>query len=89
MARLCAFALCALSCVAFQATPRRSLRRAPPLRATDDESDDEAEAEFNIIDDNAGGYVLFQEFIVWALSKGLDLDDDDDPDLDDDDLELS
>ena len=44
MARLCAFALCALSCVAFQATPRRPLRRAQPLRATDDESDDEAEA---------------------------------------------
>ena len=45
MARLCALALCALSCVAFQATPRRSLRRARPLRAGDDESiDDEAEA---------------------------------------------
>jgi len=38
----------------------------------------EAEAEFVLIDDNGGGYVLFEEFIQWALQKGLDLDDDDD-----------
>ena len=35
-------------------------------------------AEFNIIDKNGGGMILFDEFVSWAFSKNLDLDDDDD-----------
>ena len=41
-------------------------------------TEEEAKTEFQIIDDNGGGYILFDEFIVWALQKNLDLDDDDD-----------
>ena len=39
---------------------------------------EQAEQEFGEIDDNGGGYILFEEFIRWALEKHLDLDDDDD-----------
>ena len=49
-------------------------------------TEEEAKTEFQIIDDNGGGYILFDEFIVWALQKNLDLDDDDD--FDDFDLEV-
>lgn len=41
------------------------------------------EAEFNKIDTNGGGQILFTEFVLWALSKNLDLDDDDSSDEDD------
>ena len=41
-------------------------------------SEADAEAEFAKIDDNGGGYILFDEFIVWAIEKKFDLDDDDD-----------
>ena len=37
-----------------------------------------AEAEFRKIDKNGGGQILFDEFVVWAYSRNLDLDDDDD-----------
>ena len=33
-------------------------------------------AEFEAIDTNHGGYILFSEFISWASKKNLDLDDD-------------
>lgn len=33
---------------------------------------------FDECDDNKGGYVLFDEFCSWAISKSLDLSDDDD-----------
>jgi len=36
------------------------------------------EAEFKKIDTNGGGYILFDEFCKWAISKNLDLEDDDD-----------
>ena len=39
---------------------------------------DNAEAAFKELDKNGGGHVLFDEFVVWATSKNLDLDDDDD-----------
>eukprot|EP01064_Diplonema_japonicum_P037058 TRINITY_DN8584_c0_g3_i2.p1 TRINITY_DN8584_c0_g3~~TRINITY_DN8584_c0_g3_i2.p1 ORF type:complete len:186 (+),score=81.64 TRINITY_DN8584_c0_g3_i2:43-600(+) len=35
-------------------------------------------ATFKQIDKNGGGQVLFNEFVDWALKKGLDLEDDDD-----------
>lgn len=38
----------------------------------------DAEAEFNSIDTNGGGIILFDEFCDWALKKNLDLEDDDD-----------
>ena len=34
--------------------------------------------EFEWIDSNGGGQITFDEFLVWATSKNLDLDDDDD-----------
>ena len=35
-------------------------------------------AEFNKIDGNGGGQILFDEFCDWSVKKHLDLDDDDD-----------
>ena len=32
--------------------------------------------EFHQIDVNKGGYILFGEFIEWALLKNLDIEDD-------------
>ena len=37
-----------------------------------------AEEEFKKIDTNNGGFVLFDEFCKWAITKNLDLEDDDD-----------
>merc|ERR1711994_165952 len=34
------------------------------------------EAEFDKIDENKGGQILFKEFIQFALDKNLDIDDD-------------
>jgi len=36
------------------------------------------EGEFAKIDKNGGGYILFDEFCEWAITKNLDLEDDDD-----------
>eukprot|EP00095_Tigriopus_kingsejongensis_P009679 maker-scaffold84_size396325-snap-gene-1.14 protein:Tk09679 transcript:maker-scaffold84_size396325-snap-gene-1.14-mRNA-1 annotation:"flagellar calcium-binding protein" len=36
-------------------------------------------AEFDKIDVNGGGQILFNEFVDWALAKNLDLEDDVDP----------
>ena len=40
---------------------------------------DDPAAEFALIDENGSGYVRFDEFAKWALSRKLDLEDDDDP----------
>merc|ERR1712079_646456 len=34
------------------------------------------EAEFEKIDENKGGQILFKEFISWAVGKNLDIEDD-------------
>ena len=34
------------------------------------------ESEFDKIDENGGGQVLFAEFVKWALEKNLDIEDD-------------
>lgn len=39
---------------------------------------DDPKKEFDIIDKNGGGIILFDEFAEWALRKHLDLEDDDD-----------
>ena len=39
---------------------------------------DDPVAEFNLIDGNGGGQILFDEFCDWSCKKHLDLDDDDD-----------
>jgi len=36
------------------------------------------EEEFNSIDTNGGGHILFDEFAAWAINKNLDLEDDED-----------
>ena len=36
--------------------------------------------EFDRIDANGGGEILFDEFCKWAIKKHLDLEDDDDYD---------
>ena len=41
------------------------------------------ENEFNAIDKNGGGFVLFDEFCDWAIKKQLDLDDDVDEESED------
>ena len=35
-------------------------------------------ATFSAIDTNGGGWVLFDEFCVWAAAQNMDIDDDDD-----------
>ena len=35
------------------------------------------EAEFQAIDKNKGGFILFDEFCEWSIKKALDLEDDD------------
>lgn len=37
---------------------------------------EDMEAEFDSIDTNGGGQVLFSEFVDWALKKNLDIEDD-------------
>lgn len=37
---------------------------------------EDMEAEFDSIDKNGGGQILFSEFVDWALAKNLDLEDD-------------
>ena len=34
------------------------------------------EEEFDKIDANGGGQILFSEFVDWALAKNLDIEDD-------------
>ena len=36
-------------------------------------------AEFDIIDKNGGGQILFSEFVDWAIEKDLDIEDDIEP----------
>merc|ERR1712218_48780 len=36
-------------------------------------------AEFDKIDNNGGGQILFREFVDWALEKDLDIEDDIEP----------
>jgi len=44
---------------------------------------DDLEAEFDAIDTNSGGQILFTEFVDWALEKNLDIEDDvDEPPVD-------
>lgn len=38
----------------------------------------DAEEEFKKVDTNGGGFILFDEFVKWAITKNLDLEDDDD-----------
>ena len=38
------------------------------------------EAEFEKVDGDGHGMILFKEFAEWAIEKGLDLEDDDDYD---------
>jgi len=42
---------------------------------TGDEIED-MEAEFDTIDENEGGMILFKEFCTWAFSKNFDIEDD-------------
>ena len=37
---------------------------------------EDMEVEFENIDENGGGQVLFGEFVKWALDKNLDIEDD-------------
>lgn len=39
---------------------------------------EDPKAEFDAIDSNDGGQVLFGEFCTWALKKNLDVDDEED-----------
>jgi Ca2+-binding EF-hand superfamily protein len=38
---------------------------------------DDPESEFNKIDNNKGGVIMFEEFCNYAITKNLDLEDDD------------
>ena len=37
---------------------------------------EDMDAEFDKIDANGGGQILFNEFVDWALEKNLDIEDD-------------
>ena len=43
---------------------------------------EDPEKEFNAIDENGGGMILFDEFCDWAIWRGLDLEDDEDAEKD-------
>ena len=43
---------------------------------------EDTDAEFDAIDTNGGGQILFNEFIDWALAKHLDIEDDVEPEED-------
>ena len=43
---------------------------------------EDMEEEFDSIDTNGGGQILFNEFIDWALAKDLDIEDDIEPEDD-------
>merc|ERR1712106_358182 len=43
---------------------------------------EDMEEEFDSIDTNGGGQILFNEFIDWALAKDLDIEDDIEPEED-------
>ena len=43
---------------------------------------EDMEGEFDSIDTNGGGQILFNEFIDWALSRDLDIEDDIEPEED-------
>ncbi len=36
---------------------------------------EDMDAEFEKIDTNGGGQILFKEFVNWALEKNLDIED--------------
>jgi len=40
---------------------------------------EDMDAEFENIDKNGGGQILFSEFVDWALEKDLDIEDDVEP----------
>ena len=40
---------------------------------------EDKEEEFDSIDTNGGGQILFNEFIDWALARDLDIEDDVEP----------
>merc|ERR1712154_611838 len=48
----------------------------PVIEKWTGEEYDDMEAEFDNIDENEGGMILFQEFCKWAFSKNFDLEDD-------------
>ena len=48
----------------------------PVIEKWTGEEIEDMEAEFDAIDTNDGGMILFQEFTVWAFSKNFDLEDD-------------
>ena len=48
----------------------------PVIEKWTGEEIEDMEAEFDGIDSNEGGMILFQEFCNWAFSKNFDLEDD-------------
>ena len=48
----------------------------PVIEKWTGEDIEDMEAEFDGIDSNEGGMILFQEFCNWAFSKNFDLEDD-------------
>ena len=48
----------------------------PVIEKWTGEEIEDMESEFDGIDSNEGGMILFQEFCNWAFSKNFDLEDD-------------
>jgi len=57
----------------------------PVIEKWTGEEIEDMEAEFDSIDTNEGGMILFQEFTNWAFSKNFDLEDDIDSQAEDED----
>lgn len=52
-------------------------KQALPLIAQWGKTINDAQAAFNEIDTNGGGFILFDEFAEWAIKQNLDMDGDD------------
>jgi len=59
----------------------------PKIEKWTGEEIEDIEAEFDAIDTNGGGMILFQEFTNWAFSKNFDLEDDIDSQADEEEEE--
>ena len=64
-----------------------SIFSRPLIEKWTGEEIEDIEAEFDAIDTNGGGMILFQEFTNWAFSKNFDLEDDIDSQADEEEEE--
>ena len=73
--------------ICFFSTSTGSIFWRPLIEKWTGEEIEDIEAEFDAIDTNGGGMILFQEVTNWAFSKNFDLEDDIDSQADEEEEE--